>query len=476
VEFTKDNAMTTTTSSSTTDNVIPAVEATRPGVRISDAKAREIASAAAEALRTKESYIATRSILGDAVTKAKKACSRAAYEKRKADAKLARIKERYEKDVARVNADFEKKVTRVRERIDEEVARISSLLEKSIRDEEVREKQIVDFRVSLIEAIGAKKAEIAAEDKIASEIAGVRSKLKKGTTIASQLDGMLDQKKRLWRIDQEILADLNSCLDQMGVILADSKYRAAKAKIALKSDMSNNSWKDVEEMEALLDKATLADTAESKVLGLRERIAQALLKKAQVLEESVSSPSAVTGSLPLKPGAIPNNQNRLLGVKEPLEFDELKKKDERELLNVVAENASKAAFDGAMASFFGLRVVFSKIVGNTESTQKATDALQDTTTELQTLVNALAALGDRAFRNIQQQVERDEKSSPFENEAMRDMPQKTAEEEQEDAYLRAKQAALDAKLKSLQQAKDGARRKIEQTLKAKQSANNSQNR
>jgi hypothetical protein len=235
---------------------------------------------------------------------------------------------------------------------------ISDIIKSKIDLEAQRQAEILGLVDTLRKTIETEQAEIVSEDHITSEMMQVRSKLKAGS-IRSQLDDLLDQKKGVTRIDRALVDDLSSCLNEMESILEDSKKRAALMQSKLNGlaapDTKKDTpfdWTDFEELDRIWNKAT-EDITASKQLAqrLRDRVEGAVFNKSAILGEDLHHHRNAGDTIA--------HRSRLTRA-----TIDLKGKDERELIGVLAKTAGSALLGGSKAALFGMKTLVDSVTSS----------------------------------------------------------------------------------------------------------------
>jgi hypothetical protein len=232
------------------------------------------------------------------------------------------------------------------------------LLVSEIELEATREEQIVQLMNALQESIAAKEYDIANEKKITNEMADVRSKLKPGI-VAQTLDHLVEQKRKVGAIEQELVNDLFECLLELQIILEDARARAATIDAVLNRMVRPETqastpyeWRDIEAMEMVLERAAEDVIAsEKRIRKLGQQIEDALVKRSVVLGDDLP-PSLAKAA---QRTAARKFRNKLkLDVEG---FSDLKGKDEEELLRMLAKSVSCATLASSQVAIYGLKAV-----------------------------------------------------------------------------------------------------------------------
>lgn len=280
------------------------------------------------------------------------------------------------------------KITETQNKIDEEVLSISISLRSILDMKKDRHAEILVLISNLLSSVSTKEAEIDAEELITREMVTVRKKVKQGT-IASQLDSVIEQKQKVTAIERAIVSDLNECVQELQVILEESKGRAKILEETVNRFVSPDvrtdvpyEWSDIEEMESVLEGAAEDVTVyEKKVVAIRDRINEALLKKTLVLGETV-------------PGSLAKlAEKKRIKQEARIRQDEFEKELEdevaiislRDLQNVpdeqvkkmLSESACIATKAGGRTILFGLKSILDTLTGE-QVAQAASSAIVKT--------------------------------------------------------------------------------------------------
>ena len=257
-----------------------------------------------------------------------------------------------------------------------QLERMVELLVSEIELEAAREEQIVQLMNALQESIAAKEYDIANEKKITNEMADVRSKLKPGI-VAQTLDHLVEQKRKVGAIEQELVNDLFECLLELQIILEDARARAATIDAVLNRMVRPTTqastpyeWRDIEAMEMVLERAAEGVIAsEKRIRKLGQQIEDALVKRTVVLGDDLP-PSLAKAA---QRTAARKFRNKLkLDVEG---FSDLKGKDEEELLRMLAKSVSCATLASSQAAIYGLKAVLETMTD--QPVKKVTNKLLD---------------------------------------------------------------------------------------------------
>jgi hypothetical protein len=260
-----------------------------------------------------------------------------------------------------------------------QVARIVELLVSRIGLEAVRQEQTWQLMNSLQQSIASKEYEIANEEKFINEILEVRSKLKPGA-VAQNLDDLVEQKRTMNVIEQALVDSLFECLLELDKISEDARARAARIDAALNRmrrpvASAPYEWKDIEDMEIVLEQASeeiLA--AEKRIRKFSQRIDEALVERTFVRGEEL--PPGLAKAAQRACARKATNTIKSLPRQATLNIDgflDLKEKDEGELLRMLATSVGRATLSGSEAAVFGIKAVLDTV--NDEPVKEATTEL-----------------------------------------------------------------------------------------------------
>jgi len=297
------------------------------------------------------SYATTCEALRESKARTEKRMSRSNYESTKAIEKIDRLRRKFELAQKEIEEELKEKLAEQQVKIDEEVEQYTRVLQSEIRLEASRESEIVETINILNEKLSAKMILTAKEDQIFAEMQQVRSKLAPGS-IASQLDEMMEQKRRATQIDLDLVANLKASLVDLESVLEAGQRRSALLTSKLlglakpKADAAYE-WSDFEEIEASLNEAAEnMKTAEGCLRKRQERLNEVITMKRKLQIKNI----------PLGPNTVENKEDKA-------EYETLG----REL----AKSVGKAAFGGSKAALFGLKTFIDSVTGGPDERSTA---------------------------------------------------------------------------------------------------------
>lgn len=267
-----------------------------------------------------------------------------------------------------------------------------------------REANLVQLVDALELMISDKESDIAADRNVLEDMEYVRSQLDEGM-IAEKLDQLIEVKATAIVIEDDLAADLSVCLLDLKELLEDARDRADRTKRAMEGlsqppetrALEPFDWSDIEEVEIVLERAAENVAGEKeRIRELSQRIDDALVNRAVVLGEDVPPGLAKTAqrsaarsiqkalSLPdidfglelenlfnsKEIGGIPKRKKApsLVDIELELEdLEDLKERDEKELLSRLARSFGSATVDSSKAAFFGLKALATTMVNGSSS-------------------------------------------------------------------------------------------------------------
>jgi hypothetical protein len=265
-----------------------------------------------------------------------------------------------------------------------QVASIVELLVSRIELEAIRQEQTGQLMNALQESIASKEYDIANEEKFINEILEVRSRLKPGA-VAQNLDDLVEQKRMIIAIEQALVDSLFECLLELQKISEDAQARAARIDAALNRmrrpvASAPYEWKDIEDMEMVLEQAgeeVLA--AEKRIRKLSQRIDDALVKRTVVRGEEL--PPGLAKAAQRARARKATNTIKSLPRQATLDLEgflDLKEKDEKELLSMLANSVGRATLSSSEAAVYGIKAVLDTVTGDTVK-EATTNVLDEST-------------------------------------------------------------------------------------------------
>jgi len=397
------------------------------------------------------SYTASREALKISKDRAMARMERSAYAKEKAEQKIAAIRSKMEKEIENVEMNLRAKIDEAQLKLDEDVARICSLLQEAIFSERAREVRIRELVEMLKFAIADKVAEISREEGIFAQMTEVRSSHRPGK-IATQLDALLDQKRSLLDIENQLLVDMSECLTEMISVLDDCRVRSSKfdevlnritrqKPIAAQAGEMTYQWLDIEEMENVLHRAaTTATLSDKKIRGLQKHMDENMVMKKVLTGEDVLESIEKGGESDFFERTITTKTKAALQplmyeiTGNKMKYDELRDMDDSEVLGVLAKSLGHAALSSSKAAVFGIKAVIDNVskqstadaagehggrsnvaserdtstvagIVDSEASKKSGDALKDASKNILSAAGAIAALGAKNMQRIRDRVD-----------------------------------------------------------------------